>query len=174
MVIWLIGLSGAGKTTIGREVCRLWKAKEPHTVLIDGDEIRRIFKHDRDPDAYSIKGRAANAERIAELCLWLDRQGINVVCCILSIFEETRSWNRSHYSKYFEVYVSVPLEILAERDPKELYRSAKAGQIRNVVGIDIPFSPPKNPDWVFDNSKPGLDPGAAAKQILSKAGVFFQ
>lgn len=172
MVMWLIGLSGAGKTTIGREMCRLWKAKEPNTVLVDGDEIRRIFKHDQNPDAYSIKGRAANAERIAELCLWLDQQGINIVCCILSIFEETRAWNRSNYSKYFEVYVSVPLEILIERDSKGLYRRAKAGEVSNVVGIDIPFSPPQNSDWVFDNSTPGLDPEAAARQILSRAGIF--
>ena len=107
MVIWLIGLSASGKTTLGREIFALYRENEPNTVFVDGDEILGIFKHDRSPEAYTVEGRLKNAERICELCAWLDRQGINAICSILSIFEESRTWNRKTYSSYFEVYLSV-------------------------------------------------------------------
>ena len=64
MIIWLIGLSGAGKTAIGRHLYELWKEEEPNTVFMDGDEIREIFKHDRGDEPYTIEGRKKNAERI--------------------------------------------------------------------------------------------------------------
>src|SRR3990170_7153602 len=134
MVIWLIGLSGAGKTTIGRHVYELMKKEASNTVIVDGDEIRTIFKHDRGSDPYTIKERRRNADRICEICAWLERQDINVVCSILSIFEESRIWNRHTYSKYFEVYISVTLETLMKRDKKNLYAPALQGKIKNVVG----------------------------------------
>ena len=167
MVIWLIGLAGSGKTTVGRQVYDLWKAKDPSTVLIDGDEVREMFRHDRGDEPYSLEGRRQNAERIAQMCAWLDRQGINVVCCILSIFEETRTWNRETYSRYFEVYLHAPEEALAER--RHLYNEAAAGRIKNVVGVDIPFVPPKNPDMTFDSGPEGDAPAVIGRKILDKA-----
>lgn len=167
MVIWLVGLSGAGKTTIGRELHALLKAREPNTVFVDGDEVRAVFKHDRGPDAYTLEGRAKNAERMAELCAWLDRQGMNVVCCCLSVFEETRAWNRETYSRYFEVYVSTPFDVLVERDSKGLYGAALRGETENVVGVDIPFTPPAAPDLVVENGRDPRDPREIAREILS-------
>ena len=79
MVIWLIGLSGSGKTTLGKEIARLWRGLAANTVLLDGDELRRVFAHDQTDAAYSVEGRRANAERMTALCEMLDRQGINVV-----------------------------------------------------------------------------------------------
>ena len=93
MIVWLIGLSGAGKTTIGKELYKIWKKDSRQTVIIDGDEIRKIFNHNTGDDPYSIEGRKINADRISNLCLWLDKQEINVVCCILSVFEDSRRWN---------------------------------------------------------------------------------
>ena len=72
MVIWIIGLSGAGKSVIGGALFSLLKEEDPATVLVDGDEIRRIFRHDLDENAYSKNGRKKNAERIREICKWLD------------------------------------------------------------------------------------------------------
>ena len=85
MIIWVIGMSGAGKTAIGRELFKIRKRENPATVFIDGDEIRDVFKNDRHAGDYSVEGRGKNAERIRALCEWLDRQDIDVVCCILSI-----------------------------------------------------------------------------------------
>ena len=165
MVIWVIGLAGSGKTTVGREVYKRWKAIDSATVLIDGDEIREIFRHDRGEAPYSVEGRRLNADRIAQMCAWLDRQNINVVCCILSIFEETRDWNRQTYGKYLEVYLDTSEKELAQR--RHLYNEARAGKLRNVVGVDIEFIPPKRPDMVFDTGRTGMAADVIAEQIFA-------
>jgi adenylylsulfate kinase len=169
MVIWLVGLSGAGKTTIGRELHALMRARNPGTVFVDGDEVREVFRHNRDADAFRPEGRRRNAERMSALCAWLDAQGLDVVCCCLSLFEETREWNRGHYSRYFEVYVEVPFEALLRREVKNLYGPALRGEITDVVGVDIEWIPPRRPDLVIDNSADGLDPAAVATEILRHA-----
>ncbi len=174
MVIWIVGMSGAGKSVIGRALYRLLKQREQATVLIDGDEIREIFRHDLGDDAYSVEGRRRNAERIREMCAWLDRQDINVVCCILSIFEESHQWNRRNLKNYYEVYVDAPIDVLAERNPKDLYNKARRGEIRNVVGVDIEFIPPANPDLVIDNGVDFVDLDRAAEEILANAEAKFR
>jgi len=174
MVFWLVGLSGAGKSVIGRALYGRMKREYPATVLVDGDEIRAIFGHDQSDDAYTVEGRRRNAGRIRELCAWLDRQEIHVVCCILSIFEESHEWNRKHLRDYFEVYVTAPMDVLIERNPKDLYRRAARGEMRNVVGVDIEFSPPARPDLVIDNGVEPVDPDAAAQRILGAARKRFK
>ncbi len=171
MVIWLIGLSGAGKSTIGRCIYEEWIATESNTVFVDGDEIRRIFQADQSQADYSMEGRRKNAARICELCAWLDRQRINVVCSILSVFEETRKWNRRNYSQYFEIYLSVPFDVLMKRDPKGLYEKATRGEVDNVVGVQIPFEEPSDPDLIIDNSGFDSDPRKVAVNALELARV---
>lgn len=173
MVIWLIGMSGAGKTVIGGATYELMKSRNPATVLIDGDEIRAIFRQDTDAAAFTVGGRRRNAERIREMCAWLDRQGIDVVCAVLSIFEESHEWNRRNYSRYFEVYVSAPMEVLIERNPKDLYRRAQRGEVGDVVGVQIPFQPPTSPDLVIDNGHDLVDPIESAHRILDHAARKF-
>lgn len=168
MVIWLIGLAGSGKTVIGREVYKIRKSLETNTVFVDGDEIREIFKHDRGDDAYTLDGRKKNADRICEICAWLDRQGINVICSILSVFEESRKWNRKTYSKYFEVFIDVSMETLHLRDQKGLYSGASSGDIKNVVGFDIPFTTPESPDMIIDNNDQTSDFQKIAESILEE------
>jgi len=174
MVIWIIGLAGSGKTVIGRELYKLIKSTHPNTVFVDGDDIRAIFKHDRVEGDYSIASRRKNAERICEMCAWLDRQGINVVCSILSIFEDSRKWNRRTYSEYFEVFIDVYMEVLKARDQKGLYSGALAGDIKNVVGFDIPFEAPSSPDIVIDNSKESDDFSGMAAKIYEKYRSRFK
>lgn len=168
MVIWLIGMSGSGKTTLGREIVRQWKAQQSNTVLLDGDEVRRIFRQDLAEADYSLAGRRLNAERIFELCAWLDSQQINVVCSILSIFPDLRAKNRQHFQRYFEVYLNPPFETLIERDTKGLYRKALAGQMPNMVGVDIPFPPPEAADLQIDTSQTA-DIAKQARHILEQA-----
>lgn len=151
MVIWLIGMSRAGKTSIGKEVYRLLKTKRPNVVFLDGDIIREMMGNDL---GHSLADRKINAGRISRLCRLLDSQGIDVVCAILSIFHESQEWNRKHIPRYFEVYIHVPFEILLERDTNGLYKRALAGEIQNVVGVDIRFPPPLNPDLVIENDTP--------------------
>lgn len=171
MVVWVIGLSGSGKTTLGREMARQWRAATPNVVLLDGDEVRQVFAHDRGDDAYTPQGRRVNAERLVALCELLDRQGIHVVCCVLSIFGDMRRDNRGRFSRYFEIFMDASLEAVMARDAKGLYAAAKRGQARNVVGVDIPFERPATPDLVIDSSGPCADVPALAGMALRAAGL---
>ncbi len=172
MVIWLIGMSRAGKTTIGKLVYEKWKCRKPNTVFIDGDEIRALFAQDRNEGDYSIAGRRKNAERIFALCRFLDSQEINVVCCILSIFPELRIINRETFSSYFEVFIRVPVNILTARDDKGIYAPAIRGVNSNVVGVDIDFPEPQEADLIIDNSSFNVAPSDHAHQILTVAEAW--
>lgn len=171
MIVWIVGLSGAGKTTIGREVYALWKQRDPATVLVDGDEIRAIVGADRE-GAYTIAARRQNAERLASLCAWLDTQEINAVCCALCIFPDVLAGNRKRFRRYFEVFVDAPMSRLEERDSKGLYAAARAGKTSNVVGVDIPFPRPSAADFVVDNSGAALAARSIAGDILRRMDVL--
>ena len=163
MVVWLIGLSGSGKTTLGRELHRLVKQDHPNSVFLDGDEVREIFGEGL---GHTVEDRRRNAERIMRLCHCLSRQGIHVVCAILSIFHESQRWNREHLQDYFEIYIDAPLDQVQARDAKGLYRAARCGEITHMVGVDIPFPPPYAPDVVVRNDGSLEEFLAHAKRIL--------
>jgi adenylylsulfate kinase len=171
MIIWLIGLSGSGKTTLGSEMARQLRARHPNTVLLDGDTLRQVFAFDRGSAPYTVEGRRLNAERIAALCEMLDRQGIHVICCILSIFADMRKANRTRFSRYFEIFMDAPLEALRQRDVKGLYAAADSGKIPNVVGVHIPFERPSGSDLVIDSSGDAPDVPALAARALKQAGL---
>jgi cytidine diphosphoramidate kinase len=167
MVVWLVGLSGAGKSTIGREVYRQLKQHESNTVLVDGDEIRALFKHDTAETSYNLEGRRLNAERIVEICKWLDGQSINVVCCILCVFPDILKANRKQFKKYLEVFISAPYDVLRARDAKGLYVAAEKGEQSHVVGVDIPFPEPVAPDLILDSSGKSGDFAVLAEKTIN-------
>lgn len=148
MIIWMIGLAGSGKTTIGSALYERMKKDNPATVFLDGDHIRKIWGDDL---GYTIEDRKLNGWRICNLCHFLDCQGIDVVACVLSLFHNQQDWNRKNLSEYFEVFIDVPMEVLEKRDQKQLYSGARAGKVKSVAGIDIPFVPPKCPNLVIPN-----------------------
>ena len=149
MVIWLIGLSGAGKTTLANKIVADANQNGINTVLLDGDVIRDVFNNDL---GYSMEDRLLNAQRICQLGKFLDDQGINVVCAILSIFPETRDWNRDHIKNYYEVFIDTPIENLIDRDSKGIYSKFNRGEISDVAGMDIKFPLPNQADLVIDNN----------------------
>ena len=149
MVIWLIGLSGSGKTTLANKIVADANIGGTKTILLDGDVIRETFDNDL---GYTMEDRLTNAKRICQLGKFLDIQGINVVCAILSIFPETREWNRENIENYYEVFINTPIDILADRDSKGIYGKFHRGEISNVAGLDLEFPVPTNPDLIIDNS----------------------
>lgn len=139
MVVWIMGLSGAGKTTLARKVVEELRNSVSNVVLIDGDEIREIFGNDL---GHTLADRRRNADRICRLGKFLDDQGIHVVCAILSLFPESREWNRSNLRDYYEVFIDTPLNDLKERDSKGLYARFAKGEISDVAGLDLAFPLP--------------------------------
>jgi glutamine kinase len=162
-VFWITGLSGAGKTTVGRELwSRLRAAGRPVTFL-DGDALRTAIAEDLD---HSAGARRRSAMRNARLCRLLVRQGSDVVCATISLFREVRRWNRENIPGYREIYLRVPMEELRRRDSKGLYAAAERGDARDVVGLDVPAESPDAPDLVLDNYG-ALDVGTAVDRILA-------
>jgi adenylylsulfate kinase len=164
MILWMIGLAGSGKTTIGQQVYASLKQGNPATVFLDGDHFRDIVGNDL---GHSLDDRRRNGQRMAQFCAFLDSEGIDVVCCILSMFPEQRQFCRDTFKHYVEVFVDVPMEELLRRDQKGLYSAALAGKIKNVTGIDLPFRPPASPDLIVDNSQSRTSFSSIVSDILA-------
>jgi cytidine diphosphoramidate kinase len=164
MVIWIIGLSGTGKTTLACQVVERIRQLNGKVVLLDGDLIRTLFRNDVD---HTIEGRRRNAERLSVLSKFLADQGIHVVAAVLSMFPEWQRWNRGNIPDYSEVYVKASMETLLRRDIKNLYARAFRGEIVNVVGVDIPFPEPENPELVIENDLDRLDFKEFTDRIMS-------
>lgn len=142
-VYFFTGLSGAGKTTLGGLFHQRLKSTKPNVVYLDGDEIRPVFCED---SGYTAEERLMRASRIFRVCKMLADQGIDVVCCTISMFESVRAWNRANISNYREIYIRVTRETLLTRNQKGLYTSGS-----NVVGVDLSFDEPDSPDLIVQN-----------------------
>ena len=149
-VIWITGLSGSGKTTIGREVYSKLTDIYPNTVLLDGDSFREVIGSDL---GYDLKDRLENAKRLSRMCVFLVSQNINVVCCTVSLYEEIHIFNRKEIRNYIEVFIDCEINELIKRDQKYLYSRAISGELDNVVGVNLPFDRPRLSDLVIDNNE---------------------
>lgn len=165
MIIWLIGMSGSGKTTVGKPLAERLREKHSNLVFLDGDILREVWG---DSLTHDVEGRRKNALRISKLCQMLDAQRIHAVAAVLSIFPESQKWNRETFSEYYEVFLDVPMDVLRERDSKGLYRRADTGEIKNVVGVDIPFPRPSWADLTLQVPTVLQPPEVLVEKILSR------
>ena len=141
-VYWMTGLSGSGKSTLAeRLITYLQKSGRP-VVLLDGDALREVFGNDL---GYDVADRRRSAMRNARLCKMLSDQGIDIVIPTISLFHEVQEWNRKNLPNYREILVEVPWEVLLRRDSKQVYSRAKAGELKDVVGVDIAPEYPAHP-----------------------------
>lgn len=147
-VYWFTGLSGAGKSTLALLFCERLRAEGHCVALLDGDRLRDVFGGDL---GHSIADRRASAMRNSRLCQLLAEQGIDVVCATISLFHDCQDWNRANLTNYQEIHVRASRETLEARDPKGIYSRARAGELRDVIGIDLPAEEPRSPDVVIDN-----------------------
>lgn len=149
-VYWVTGLSGAGKTAIGRALCERLRRRGRAVVFLDGDELREVFGGDL---GFGRADREKSAMRNGRLSKLIADQGVDVVCATISMFHSCRRWNRDRIERYREIYVRAPAALLIARDVKGLYGRAATGEIREVVGVDLEAEEPECPDVTIDNDE---------------------
>ena len=151
-ILWFTGLSGAGKSTIANAVEQTLFLRGHHSYLLDGDNIRHGLNKDLD---FSDEGRIENVRRIGEVAKLFVDAGLIVVTAFISPFRSDRRLVRDlvGQGEFVEVYLSTPLEVCEQRDPKGLYAKAREGKIMNFTGVTSPYEAPEAAEIVIDSSK---------------------
>lgn len=144
-VVWLTGLSGAGKSTIAARVDQALHARGRHGYILDGDNLRFGLCEDL---GFSEADRAENVRRLGEAARLLQDAGLIVLVAAISPYRRDRERVRGRIAagRFLEVFVDAPLAVCEARDPKGLYRRARAGEITGFSGIDAPYEPPEAPE----------------------------
>jgi adenylylsulfate kinase len=150
-VIWFTGLSGAGKTTLAKELEKRLHHNGYLVQVLDGDNIRSGINNNL---GFSDEDRTENIRRIAEVSKLLIHSGVITLNSFISPTAEIRHLAMDIIGRenFIEIYVSTPIEVCEKRDVKGLYKRARAGKIKNFTGIDAPFEPPTNPDIDLDTT----------------------
>ena len=164
-VVWLTGLSGAGKTTIANALEVVLHAQGRRTFLLDGDHVRQGLNRDL---GFSEADRNENIRRVAEVARLFVDAGIIVITAFIAPLRAQRDAARALFAPadFLEVFVDVPLAVAEERDPKGLYRKARSGMLPQFTGIDVPYEPPLAPELVLPTHEWPLDQCVARLLIL--------
>ncbi|MBD9425129.1 sulfate adenylyltransferase subunit CysN [Pseudomonas sp. PDM15] len=158
-VIWLTGLSGAGKSTIANLLERRLHALGVHTYLLDGDNVRHGLNKDL---GFTAADRVENIRRIGEVSKLMVDAGLMVVTAFISPFRSERQLARDLVAEgeFIEVFVDTPLAEVEKRDPKGLYKKARRGELKNFTGIDSPYEAPESPEIHIETLKHGAEEAA--------------
>ncbi|MFH5806545.1 adenylyl-sulfate kinase [Alienimonas sp. DA493] len=159
-LLWFTGLSGAGKSTIANTVDHLLHQKGFHTYVLDGDNIRMGLNKNL---GFSPEDRTENIRRIGEVGKLFADAGLLTMTAFISPYREDRDQVRALFDegKFVEVYVKASLETCEGRDPKGLYKKARAGEIKGFTGIDAPYEEPENAELTLDSDGKDVDTLAA-------------
>ncbi|KZZ37808.1 MULTISPECIES: adenylyl-sulfate kinase [unclassified Oleiphilus] len=151
-LIWFTGLSGAGKSTIANALDRWLHDNGYHTYLLDGDNVRHGLNKDL---GFSDEDRVENIRRVGEVSGLFVDAGVITLSAFISPFRSERRMVRDMFAEgeFIEVFVNTPFSICEERDPKGLYKQARAGKIKNFTGIDSAYEKPEKPEINIDTSK---------------------
>lgn len=172
-VLWFTGLSGSGKSTIANLVeQQLNHIYHAHTYLLDGDTIRTGMNKDL---TFTEEDRHENIRRIGEVCRLFNQAGLLVLTAFISPIRADRDQIRALLptGEFIEIFVDCPLEVCEQRDPKDLYKKARAGHINNFTGIDAAYEPPTHPEIHLRSDK--MTPEACAQIVenyLCEKGII--
>ena len=144
-VLWMTGLSGAGKSTIANALEQRLYELGKHTYLLDGDNVRHGLSKDL---GFTEEDRVENLRRIAEVSKLMVDAGLIVISAFISPFKSERDAARAIFSEdeFFEVFIDAPLEVVEQRDTKGLYKRARAGEVKHFTGISSPYEAPQSPE----------------------------
>jgi adenylylsulfate kinase len=160
LTVWFTGLPSAGKTTIARAIEKRLLDEGRRVEILDGDVVRTYLTKDL---GYSRADRDENIRRIGFVAHLLSRNGVVVLCSVVSPYREVRDEMRVlHDGRFFEVYVSTPVDVCSDRDVKGLYAKQKAGGLSGLTGIDDPYEPPSNPELVVPTHTQTLEESVEA------------
>ena len=164
-VIWLTGISGAGKSTIASALEAALRADGRHAYVLDGDNLRRGLTKDL---GFSNVDRVENIRRTAEVARLMVDAGLIVIVALISPFRADRRLARNLFDdgQFHEIFVATPLAVAEQRDPKGLYKKARRGELKNFTAIDSPYEEPENPDLRIDTTI--TSPAQAADVIIGK------
>jgi len=164
-VLWLTGLSGAGKSTISNLIEKKLAAQGRHTYLLDGDNVRHGLNKDL---GFTAQDRVENIRRVAEVSRLMVDAGLIVLVSFISPFRSERRMARELFAagEFLEVFVDTPLAEAERRDVKGLYKKARRGELKNFTGIDSPYETPENPEIRIDTTS--LSAEAAADEVIAR------
>lgn len=169
-VVWMTGLSGAGKTTIAHVLVDELKARGLKVERLDGDVVRQSLTRDL---GFSKEDRDKNIERVTFVAKLLSRNGVACICSFISPYQAVRDQVRAETTNFVEVFVDAPLDIVIQRDVKGMYQKAIAGEIENFTGISDPFEAPGNPDVHVRTDQETVQESAdAILSYLEKRGLI--
>jgi adenylyl-sulfate kinase len=161
-VLWMTGLSGAGKTTIAKILETKLHERGVRFERLDGDVVRESLTKDL---GFSKEDRDKNIERVTFVAKLLSRNGVGVVCSFISPYQAQRDMVRDETTNFMEVFVHAPLEVCADRDVKGMYKKAFAGEIPNFTGVSDPYEAPTNPDILIPTNEE--TPEESASRVIN-------
>jgi adenylyl-sulfate kinase len=164
-VIWLTGMSGAGKSTVSGILAKRLRDRGHRVEVLDGDVVRTHLSAGL---GYSKEDRDTNVRRIGWVCELLARNDVVAIAAVISPYRDVRDEIRARIGRFVEVHMEAPLEVLAQRDVKGLYRRAEKGEIPAFTGLADPYEPPLNPD-VTCHSDGRETPEQSAEKIIERA-----
>lgn len=162
-ILWFTGLSGSGKSTVANAVENLLFNMNKHTYLLDGDNVRHGLNKGL---TFSEEDRIENVRRVGEVARLFSDSGLIVLTAFISPFESDRNLVRELASpgEFIEVFIDTPLGVCEQRDPKGLYKKARAGDIKNFTGIDSPYEAPSTAEIHIKND--GINIETAAQNVI--------
>ncbi len=168
MVVWITGLSAAGKTTLCQGLYEQLKPHIPGIVALDGEGVRAAFGDDL---THAEADRVRQVKRLQAMAKLLADQNLVVIVAVLYAHPDLLEWNRENLPGYVEIYLEASLETVAARDIKGLYEAASQGRMPNVVGIDIPWHAPVRPD-LHIKVDGDISPAAIADRVMQSVPQF--
>jgi adenylylsulfate kinase len=174
-VLWFTGLSACGKSTVANTVDHILHSRGKHSYVLDGDNIRQGLNKNL---GFSAEDRAENIRRIGEVAKLFASAGNFTLTAFISPYKADRDAVRALFEKtpdrFIEIYVNASLETCEKRDPKGLYKKARAGELKNFTGIDDPYEAPVKPELVLDADKKSIDDLAAEVVAFLEKGGYFK